>query len=242
MKAFVRDNYEHYVRRPRNRWGVRAKLHQARRIYDLGVSANANRPLTILEIGPGDGYTAELARNDRHEYFAIEASESIANALRARGYRVQHGFVPPLPQEPVSIDTCFALHVIEHLPSMQAALELVGAVRDRLKSGGSLVIATPDAARWKTHFYDCDYTHVLPFTARRLRQLLKAAGLSIEYESVYVGRWFGYAGVPLAWLASLVFTPTIDDLLRKLLPADIASRAFLTTLPNLIVVAKPAAR
>jgi SAM-dependent methyltransferase len=234
--------YDHYVSRPRNQLGVRAKLRQARRIFELGVSRGRNGPLTVLEIGPGDGYIAELALADRHEYFAIEASESIATSLRERGFRVHQAFVPPLPPEPHTIDACFALHVIEHMQNMQAATEFICAIRDRLKPGGSIVVATPDFSRWKTHFYDSDYTHVLPFTARRLRQLLLAADLSIEFESLYVGPLFGYVGVPFAWLASLFFTPTVDDIFRRLLPRDIASRGFLTILPNLIVVAKRNAR
>jgi SAM-dependent methyltransferase len=231
--------YDHYVGRPRNSLGVRAKLYLARRIFELGVPPTAGGAKTILEIGPGDGYIAELA-SARHQYFAVEASETIAASLRQRGYRVHRGFVPPLPPEPEAIDACFALHVIEHMQGMPAATEFVGAVRDRLKPGGALVIATPDFSRWKTHFYDCDYTHVLPFTARRLRQLLQAAGMSIAYESLHVGPVFGHAGVPVAWLASLLYTPTVDDALRKVLPRDIASRGFLTILPNLIMVARRA--
>lgn len=218
--------------------GVRAKLYQAKRIFELGVQAGTTESRTILEIGPGDGYIADLAVARHHDYFAVEASESIAAALRNRGYRVHQGFVPPLPPEPEAIDVCFALHVIEHVQSAQAAVEFVSAIRDRLRPGGSLVIATPDFARWKTHFYDSDYTHVLPFTARRLRQLLQAADMSVEYESLYVGPLFGYLGVPFAWLASVLYTATVDDLLRRLVPRDIASRGFLTILPNLITVAK----
>jgi SAM-dependent methyltransferase len=194
--------------------------------------------MTILEIGPGDGYIADLAAARHHQYFAIEASETIAASLRNRGYRVHQGFVPPLPPEPEAIDACFALHVIEHMQTAQAAVEFVTAIRDRMRPGGTLVIATPDFARWKTHFYDSDYTHVLPFTARRLRQLLQAADMSVVYESLYVGPVFGYLGVPFAWLASVLYTATVDDVLRKLVPRDIASRGFLTILPNLIAVAK----
>jgi SAM-dependent methyltransferase len=230
--------YDHYVDRPRNKLGVRAKLYQARRLFELGVDAAANEPKTILEIGPGDGYIADLATTRHHQYFAIEASETIAASLRNRGYRVHQGFVPPLPPEPEAIDACFALHVIEHMQTAQAAVEFVAAIRDRMRPGGSLVIATPDFARWKTHFYDSDYTHVLPFTARRLRQLLQAADMSVVYESLYVGPVFGYLGVPFAWLASVLYTATVDDVLRKLVPRDIASRGFLTILPNLIAVAK----
>jgi SAM-dependent methyltransferase len=229
--------YDHYTTRPRNSLGVKAKQSQARHMYHLGVPTRKGKPAVVLEIGPGDGYIAELA-SQHAEYHAVEASKTIADALRQRGYRVHEGFVPPLPPEPLSIDACFALHVIEHMKDPDAAVQFVVAIRDRLAPGGRLVIATPDLARWKTHFYDCDHTHVLPFTARSLRGLLNAAGMRIRYETVYVGPVFGYWGVPFAWLASLFFTPTVDDFLRRLLPGDIASRAFLTILPNLLVVAE----
>lgn len=231
--------YDHYVSRPRNATGVRAKLAQARKIFALGASPESTPgPRTILEIGPGDGYIADLAVADHCEYYAVEASATIAEALRARGFRVHQGFVPPLPPEPEVVDACFALHVIEHIPTMQAAEEFFRALGDRLRPGGALVVATPDFARWKSHFYDSDYTHVLPFTARRLRQLYAAAGLEVTYDSIYVGPWFGHGGAPLAWLASTFFTPTVDALCRRVIPGDIASRAFLTLLPNLIMVGR----
>jgi len=136
-------------------------------------------------------------------------------AIEATGFtRVRAATAP----EPEAIDACFALHVIEHMQTAQAAVEFVTAIRDRMRPGGTLVIATPDFARWKTHFYDSDYTHVLPFTARRLRQLLQAADMSVVYESLYVGPVFGYLGVPFAWLASVLYTATVDDVLRKLVP------------------------
>jgi SAM-dependent methyltransferase len=229
--------YDHYTTRPRNSLGVRVKLWQARQMFALGVPKVEGRQATVLEIGPGDGYIAEIA-SAQDDYYAVEASVTIAESLRRRGYRVHQAFVPPLPADPVTIDACFALHVIEHMKGLEAAMEFVGAVRDRLSPKGRLIIATPDLSRWKTHFYDCDHTHVLPFTARSLRQLLGAAGMKVRYENLYVGPIFGYWGVPFAWLASLLFTPTVDDLLRRLLPGDIASRAFFTILPNLLVVAE----
>lgn len=228
--------YDHYTSRPRNGLGVRTKLYQARRMFELGVPSDKGRS-TVLEIGPGDGYIAELARHD-HDYFAVEASRTIAESLRSRGIRVHEGFVPPLPDEPRSIDACFALHVIEHLPSPEAAVKFVRAVRERLSPGGRLVIATPDFTRWGIHFYDCDHTHVLPFTARSLRSLLAEAGMKVKHETLYSGPLFGHWGVPFAWLARQLYTATIDDLLRRLLPRDIASRAFLTILPNLLTVAE----
>jgi hypothetical protein len=128
--------------------------------------------------------------------------------------------------------------MIEHLKDIESAEALVGNIRKILNAKGRLVIATPDYIRWKADFVNCDYTHDLPFTIRRLRQLLMNSGFRITYSTIYVGPVFGKHGLPLSWLARLTYVRLLDDLLGNSLRSDVWYRGYLTFLPNLIVIAE----
>src|ERR1019366_7788626 len=125
-------------------------------------------------------------------YTGVEGSSSVADKLLSDGFNVIKRFVPPLGTELGKSDVCFMLHVIEHMKDMDTAVRLVSEVREGLNPRGNLVIACPDYLRWKQHFYDCDYTHQLPFTRRRLCQMLVNEGFEITYQSIYTGPFFGY--------------------------------------------------
>lgn len=230
--------YDHYAARPRNSLGLKAKLYQAKRIFDLAFEGANNKSATILELGPGDGYIASLSARNNCKYLGIEASEAVAAKLSKLGHNIILSFVPPLPPNTGTFDVCYMLHVIEHMKDMDTATQLIRQVRDRLNNGGKLVLACPDFIRWKQYFYDCDYTHSLPFTKRRLRQFLVNEGFDITYESIYTGPVFGYKGLPLYWFAKLFYPQLLDDLSSVYLKSDILNRGFLTLIPNLIVVAR----
>lgn len=230
--------YEHYASRPRIALGVKTKLYQAKKIFFLAFEAATNRPKTILEIGPGDGYVAKLAVQNNCSYLGLEGSKPVAASLSDSGYNIVECFVPPLPPGIGSFDVCYMLHVIEHMKDMDAATKLIAGIREHLNTDGVLVIACPDYSRWKQYFYDCDYTHSLPFTKRRLRQLLLNEGFDISFESIYAGPIFGYLGLPLFWLAKVFYPQFFDDISYKFLKNDLLNRGFLTLMPNLIAVAK----
>ena len=230
--------YDHYATRPRNNLGLKAKLYQARRIFELAFEGTAGILTSIVEIGPGDGYIASLSEKNNCKYLGIEASEAVVDKLTKQGHNIIHSSVPPLPSDIGAFDVCFILHVIEHMKDMDTATLLIRQIRGHLNQGGKLILACPDYIRWKHYFYDCDYTHCLPFTMRRLRQLLVNEGFDITYESIYTGPVFGYKGLPLYWFAKLFYPQLLDDLSSVYLKSDILNRGFLTLMPNLIVVAK----
>ncbi len=230
--------YDHYATRPRNNLGLKAKLYQARKIFELAFEGTDSKSATVLELGPGDGYIASLSARNNCKYLGIEASEAVAAKLSKQGHNIIHSFVPPLPSNIGTFDVCYVLHVIEHMKDMDTATLLIRQIRDCLNHDGKLVLACPDFIRWKHYFYDCDYTHSLPFTKRRLRQLLINEGFDIAYESIYTGPVFGYRGLPLYWFAKFFYPQFLDDLSSIYLKSDILNRGFLTLIPNLIVVAK----
>ncbi len=233
--------YERFASRSRNRIGIWTKRLQAETIFRLGSGASDGGQLAVLELGPGDGYIAELCRAAGHDYLAVDGSEAVARNLIQRGVRVVQALVPPLPAGTGPLDVCYMLHVIEHIQDIYSAITLVGEIRERLRPGGRLVIATPEFRYWKQHFYDSDYTHHLPFTRRTLLELLGNEGFEVSYQSIYTGPVFGYRGLPIYWLTRLLYPQWLDDLLGRHAPRDILARGFWTLIPNLVVVAtKPA--
>jgi SAM-dependent methyltransferase len=231
--------YDQYSNRSRVKSGVAIKARQNRVIFDLGLANSTGLPVRILEIGPGDGYIADFSVSSGVSYTAVEGSLAVADRLRARGFDVHVGYVPPLPASisgPFSC--CYLLHVLEHMQSPREASELMDAVFKLLAPGGALVIACPDYGRWGTHFYDCDYTHSYPLTRRRLTQLLKDHGFELAHHTVYCGPYFGYRSLPVSWLAKLAYPGLLDDLLGRVVPGDVLNRGLLTFLPNLLTVAR----
>ena len=75
--------YDRYVERPRNRLGVQVKRFQAAKLFSLGLPDEPRSEVRILEIGPGDGYIADLAVRYGYRCVAVEDSETITAALRA---------------------------------------------------------------------------------------------------------------------------------------------------------------
>lgn len=230
--------YDTFAVRSRNRIGIWTKRLQARTIFRLGAGAADDRRLSVLEIGPGDGYIAELSAAARYDYLAVEASEAIARKLSQAGVRVIRAFVPPLPPETGPLDVCYMLHVIEHLQDIYAAIRLVGEIRDKLRAGGRLVIACPEFRYWKQDFYDSDYTHQLPFTRRTLLELLGNEGFDVVHQTIYTGPVFGYRGLPIYWLTRLLYPQWLDDLIGRHARHDVLARGYWTLIPNLLVVAQ----
>ena len=229
--------YDHFAKRKRNKLGLYIKRLQARKLFDL-VFHNLHEKSKILEIGPGDGYIAELTRQSKMEYLGIEASSAVAEKLELAGYNIRRQQVPPIPNNIGNYDVCFMNHIIEHMNNITLASQLLEETRNHLKKNGKLVIATPDYVRWKVDFYGCDYTHNLPFTRRRLRQLLENSGYKLSYENIYFGTVFGFHGILLYWIMKLFYYRVIDDLFTNFTKSDIWYRGYLTFLPNLVAIAE----
>lgn len=231
--------YDGYAVRDRIGAGVAIKHHQNRTIFEAGLAYSLDVPQRILEIGPGDGYIAAMASAAGHPYVAIEGSGAVAERLRQRGVEVHDGYVPPLPASiEGQFSCCFMLHVLEHMPSPQAAAQVLGEIGQRLAPGGALVIAAPDYAQWGSRFFDCDYTHTLPLTRRRVAQMLADEGFEVAHHTVYVGPFFSYAALPIAWLGRTVYPNWLDALIGRHIKSDSVNRGLLTFMPNLLTIAR----
>ncbi len=111
--------------------------------FNHGYAARSARPGRTLEIGAGIG--GHLAYEDltRQEYHAVELREGMAEAI-TRDYpsvvTVIADCQQRLPYEDASFDRAIAIHVLEHLPDLPAALAEVERV---LKPGGAFAVVIP---------------------------------------------------------------------------------------------------
>jgi SAM-dependent methyltransferase len=178
------------------------------------VMRYARPPGTLLEVGPGQGGIARLAREAGWTYSAVEPSHVLAMQLRALGVDVIEAFVPPIPARDEHHDVVYADQVLEHMPGIDAARAMVAEARRVLKPGGVLFVVVPDYLKERAFFWDIDYTHNFVTTERRVRQLLYDGGFEILRFVRSIGRSEGILRDLLAGVSLLVSVPGLDALSR----------------------------
>jgi SAM-dependent methyltransferase len=128
----------------------------------------------------------------------------MAESLEKRGADVVCAMVPPMPALDKEFDVVVMTNVMEHMNSMQDALQITQQIRDILKPEGKFVLCSPDYLNWGRNFFNCDFSHNYVTTRRRLEQLLTNGGFN-QTRSCYVcGTFTGFAGFLIsafaAWL------------------------------------------
>jgi SAM-dependent methyltransferase len=195
----------------------RSRIEQARFAM---VRAEVEPPADFLEVGPGQGAIAELARAAGYRYRAVEPSPVLAGGLRERGFDVEQAFTPPLPAADLSQDVVYADQVLEHMSGIDAARAWVAEALRVLRPGGLLFVVVPDYLKERGFFWDIDYTHNFITTERRMRQLLYDGGFEIGPMVRSIGLATGVRRDLLAGLALLVNLPGTDALSRYLKAED----------------------
>jgi SAM-dependent methyltransferase len=169
---------------------------------------------STLEIGPGRGVLANICLKKGVEYSAVEPNRQMAESLEKRGADVVCAMVPPLPALDREFDVVVMINVMEHMNSMQDALQITRQIRDVLKAKGNLVICSPDYLNLRHNFFNCDFSHNYVTTRRRLRQLLLSAGFE-NIKSYYLSG-------PLTGFICFIITAIISRLPFGLLNAVFA--------------------
>ncbi len=168
--------FNHFSQRDKpTQAGMRLVKALTRKIFDYADIAPGQN---ILEIGPGRGDFADLCIERGIEYSAVEVNRQMAESLENRGANVVRAMVPPLPALNKEFDTVVMLNVMEHMNSMQDALQVTQQVQRVLKPKGKFVICSPDYLNWRKNFFNCDFSHNYVTTRRRLKQLLINGGFS----------------------------------------------------------------
>jgi len=200
----------------------------------------ATPPGALLEIGPGQGAIAELARTAGWRYFAVEPSPFLCKQLRDSGFEVIEQFVPPIPASNESQDVIYADQVLEHMAGIDAARELVVEALRVLKPGGIFFVVVPDYLKERGFFWDIDYTHNFVTTERRMRQLLYDGSFTIERLERSIGRATGIQRDLLAGAALLANIPGLDTLSRYTRTEELLFRIRKNLFETLTIVARKA--
>jgi SAM-dependent methyltransferase len=192
----------------------RARRARTERSRLAMVTRHLQPPGLLLEIGPGQGTLADLARASGWQYRGIDASAVLADALRARGLDIVEAWVPPIPGDDASCDVLYADQVLEHMAGIDAARALVSEARRVVRPGGLFYVVVPDYLKERGFFWDVDYTHNFITTERRVRQLLYDGGFDILEVVRQIGAASGLSCDLLAAGAVLVNIPGTDTLSR----------------------------
>ena len=161
--------------------GTRDEIKNRQRVYlpvlsgcDAGV---AGRP--VLDLGCGRGEWLELLRENGLEARGVDRNEQMAAESRKLGLDVvladARQYLDGLPDNCLGAVTAF--HVVEHLP-FESVLELIDNALRVLKSGGLLILETPNPQNvlvGSTTFY-YDPTHLRPLPSGMLRFFVEARG------------------------------------------------------------------
>lgn len=145
------------------------------------------RNLSILEVGTGRGYFAEICKNNNVKYQGIEANKEQVNTLNKLGYDVVCAMIPPFPGGE-HVDIIWMSHVLEHADGYNHARNILIGAKNRLQNG-FVVIISPDFKIWKDEFYNSDWSHGYPTTIRRVSQLMIETGFEVHY-STYITATF----------------------------------------------------
>ncbi len=111
--------------------------------FNHGYAARSARSGRTLEIGAGLGEHLHYEDLSTHEYYAVELRENMAEAIR-RDFPTVVTLVADcqqrLPYDHASFDRAIAIHVLEHLPNLPAALDEIVRL---LKPGGVFAVVIP---------------------------------------------------------------------------------------------------
>jgi SAM-dependent methyltransferase len=105
------------------------------------AAAHLNACHSILEVGCGEGYFAELMRG--RDYVGLEYTGRSVQAARQRGIEVRQQTLEDFANErPASVDAVCAFQVLEHVTDPRS---FISSALRCLKPGGRLVISVPCA-------------------------------------------------------------------------------------------------
>lgn len=156
----------------------------------------------IVEIGPGRGVFMQACLAKGLRYTAVDINPGLLQALH--GQPAVCADAPRLALADGVCDAVVASHVFEHMRDIDQARAFLNELIRIVRPGGLIVLTTPDVLWYGSYFWDCDYTHNFPTSARRLQQMFLDHHLDISDISYVHNHVTGFAGVCLGYAARLV--------------------------------------
>ncbi len=194
----------------------------------------------LLDIGAATGYFLQIAKNRGWSVRGVEYSDFAANAARKKGLDVRTGSLETSSFPRETFDTITMLDVLEHLPHPRESIRTAAQI---LKSGGVLVVNTPDTgsllaktlgAKW--HLY-VPPEHLALFNAKNLSELLKKEGFRL-IRVKHIGKIFTLRYV-LDTLERHLRIPVISTMLRAIAKSPLGGiRVPLNLFDNVFVLAQ----
>lgn len=180
------------------------------------------RARTVLEIGPGHGAFASACAEAGLGYTALDVNLRLLRTIQDRGHSSVRALAPRLPLADGSYDLAFASHVIEHSPTYRDALAFAAELGRVVTPGGLVALVAPDYLALGDDFWNCDYSHSFPTTRRRLRQLLRDAGLRVAGDDYLWGPLQGGAGA----LAGCTVGSRAAGAIARAIPGKLGERLY----------------
>ncbi|HLB09488.1 MAG TPA: FAD-dependent oxidoreductase [Gemmatimonadaceae bacterium] len=141
----------------------------------------------IIDVGCGDGFHLRLLQKFGRPGWrleGIEPNQRAADAARASGLTVHHGFIEQLDLQGASYDLALLIMTIEHLDDPTTVLT---AIRRILRPGGRLIVVTDNTATLDFRLFKARHwggyhapRHTYLFDPKTLRALLEKVGLEVE--------------------------------------------------------------
>lgn len=148
--------------------------------YTLGrIERHVRHLRHVIEVGPGRGPFTRACQERGLAYTAVDANAGLLHQLESADGVCS--FVPPLPLRDGVADVAVANHVLEHAPGIAGAEAMLREMRRVVRPGGCVALTTPDLLWYRNYFWDCDYSHNFPTSARRLAQLFADQRLEVAY-------------------------------------------------------------
>jgi len=131
---------------------------------------------TIIDVGFGQGYFLDAAREAGRTGIGVDRDAGLVQAALNRGLAAHCADVRDLPALlPERADGFVAQHLVEHLTPSEARSLLADLAR-LVRPGGTGLLVTPNYRDWRvaSEWFWHDPTHVRPYTAGTVRELLSA--------------------------------------------------------------------
>ncbi len=178
-----------YDERAYDSWILPQRWWQRRR-YRI-ITGLADRNGTVLDIGCGSSRILEALPGA----VGLDLSRKKLRYRRMLGNHLVCASLERLPVRDAAFDQVICSEVIEHVPSDERIFSEFNRV---LRSRGTLILGTPDYAKWQWRFVEWVYGKVMPggyadehithYTLASLRELLDRHGFEyLEHHYVFQG-------------------------------------------------------